>query len=132
MMSARDYSDLVRLHFEEPVNVGPLCGDSGNMFTGEAGRREHGTEVRFQVRIENARIVEIAFQVYGCPHSVAACSLAAERLAQQPAQALDNFDVEDLAGTLEVPVEKTGRMLLVKDALHQCFRAWENRRLAGN
>jgi len=125
------YSDLVRRHFDTPSNSGPLPGASPAVFTGAAGRRELGIHVLFQARIEAGAIDEIRFQAYGCPHTLAACSLATERLAGRPATALDRTDVMELAETLGVPVEKAGRMLIVQDALHQCFQAWENRRLAG-
>lgn len=132
MMSERGYADLVTRHFDAPANVGPLGGTAENVFTGTAGQREHGTRVCFEARIDAGRISEIVFQAYGCPHTIAACSLATQRLARQPAAALEHFDARDLMSELDVPVEKTGRMLLLQDALHQCFRAWDNRRLSGN
>jgi len=132
MMSERGYADLVTRHFDAPANVGPLGGAPANVYMGAAGEREHGTRVCFEARIDAGRISEIAFQAYGCPHTIAACSLATERLARQPAAALAQFDPRELMSALEVPVEKTGRMLLVQDALHHCFRAWDNRRLAGD
>lgn len=132
MTGERGYSDLVTRHFDAPANVGPLGGAADNVFTGSAGHREHGTRVCFEARIDAGRIQEIAFQAYGCPHTIAACSLATQRLAGQPAAALQEFDPQGVMSELQVPVEKTGRMLLVQDALHHCFRAWENRRLAGN
>lgn len=125
------YSELVARHFDAPLNVGPLDGDPATVFTGQAGQREHGARLRFQARIESGCIAEIVFQAYGCPHTIAACSLATERLQGRPVDALDRFDIDALAQALQVPIEKTGRMLLVQDALHQCFRDWENRRLAG-
>ncbi len=126
------YSERVVRHFDAPANVGPLDGDPATVFAGEAGEREHGTRLRFEARIEAERIAEIAFQAYGCPHTIAACSLATERLKGRPAGALARFDIDDLAQTLQVPIDKTARMLLVEDALHRCFRDWENRRLAGS
>lgn len=125
------YSPLVTRHFDRPLHAGPLRGDAENVVTGSAGQRERGTEVRFEARIEGGRIAAIAFQAYGCPHTIAACSLACERLDGQPAAALGRFDPDELGAALEVPPGKTGRLLLVQDALHHCFRAWENRGLAG-
>lgn len=131
MNSAEAYSELVERHFDAPVNIGPLDGDPATVFTGQAGQREHGARLRFEARIESGCIDAIVFQAYGCPHTIAACSLATERLQGQPAEALARFDIDALAQALQVPIEKTGRMLLVQDALHQCFRDWENRGLAG-
>lgn len=100
------------------------------MFTGTAGRRDIGTHVRFEAQIKEGRIRRIAFQAYGCPHSIAACSLATQGLEGAPAEALARVDLDELIRALDAPVEKTGRLLIVQDALHDCFQAWENRRLA--
>ncbi|MFW2404733.1 MAG: iron-sulfur cluster assembly scaffold protein [Gammaproteobacteria bacterium] len=124
------YSPAVARHFSRPVNVGPLGGSGDNMFTGTAGRRDIGAHVRFEAEIEAGRILRVAFQAYGCPHTIAACSLATQGLEGAPAEALVGVDVDALRSALDVPVEKTGRLLIVQDALHDCFHAWENRRLA--
>lgn len=131
MTAGREYSDLVARHFDAPINAGTLDVAAENVFTGRAGDREHGTLICFDVRIDVDRVERITFLAYGCPHTIAACSLATERLTGQPAEALTGLDIDGLARELDVPVEKTGRMLLLQDALHQCFRAWDNRRLAG-
>lgn len=131
-MTNREYSPVVAQHFADPVNVGPLDGDSDNTFTGIAGRRELGTHIRFDARVDDGRITRIAFQAYGCPHSIAACSLATQRLEHAPVEALVQLDVDELMQALDVPIEKTGRLLIVQDALHDCFRAWENRGLSGS
>ena len=130
-MAGWPYSELVAQHFVQPANLGPLAGGPENMFTGLAGDRAVGTQIEFQARIPAGAIDEITFRAFGCPHSIAACSLATERLTGQPAEALLKLAPRDLAEALEIPAEKTGRLLLVQDALHQCFIAWDNRRLAG-
>ena len=126
------YSELVAGHFDAPAHVGPLDGDRSNVFTGAAGRREGSLQVCFEARIQAGRIDDMAFQAYGCPHAIAACSLVNVRLTGRSAPELECVDVRALIGELEVPVEKTGRLLILQDALHDCFRAWDNRRLAGN
>lgn len=131
-MSGWPYSERVAQHFARPANPGPLAGNPDNMFTGLAGDRAAGTQIEFQARIPADTIDEITFRAFGCPHSIAACSLATELLTGQPAAALMKLAPRELAEALDVPVEKTGRLLVVQDALHQCFIAWDNRRLAGN
>lgn len=130
-MSGWPYSERVARYFVQPANLGPLAGNPENMFTGLAGDRAVGTQIEFQALIPAGTIDEIAFRAFGCPHSIAACSLATERLTGQPAEALMKLAPDDLARALDVPVEKTGRLLLVQDALHQCFIAWDNSRLGG-
>lgn len=130
-MSVPTYSALVARHFDQPCNAGPLTGKHGTLCAGAAGQRENGAQIRFDARIEADRIAEIVFRAYGCPHTIAACSLACERLEGAPVRALGELEPAELAAALGVPAEKTGRLLLVEDALHQCLRAWDNSGLAG-
>ncbi len=125
------YSAAVSRYFVDPVNIGSLTGDSGEVLSGEAGEREHGTQVVFYMRVIERRIEQISFQAFGCPHTIAACSLATERLQGQPVTELLAIEPVALADELEVPVEKMGRLLIIQDALRHCARAWENTRLAG-
>lgn len=117
------YSDAVRQYFDSPVNAGPLPADA---LRGEAGNRERGIHVVFGVRIADGRIEDIRFQAFGCPHSIAACCLATERLRGQPVEALLTLAPEDLAARLDVPAEKMGRLLVIQDALRNCLLAWDN------
>jgi len=131
-VSVPSYSALVARHFERPFNAGPLTGTHGTLCAGSAGQRENGAQIRFEARIEDDRIAEIVFLAYGCPHTIAACSLACERLEGAPVRALGELEPAELAAALGVPARKTGRLLLVEDALHHCWRAWDNSGLAGS
>jgi len=124
-----DYSRKVADYFARPRNVGVPAGDPAVLFSGEAGIREHGVQVVFSMRIVDRQIAEIRFQTFACPHTIAACSLATERLEGAPVEALLEVSPDALAAALDVPVEKMGRMLVVQDALWKCFVAWENRGL---
>jgi len=126
------YSDLVLRYFDDPPCAGSLDAAQSDVFTGSAGTREAGLQVRFEAKIREGTIDAMAFQAYACPHIIAACSLIAERLGGQGVNELDRLDVGALMTELAIPVEKTGRLLIVQDALHDCLRAWDNRRLAGN
>ena len=123
------YSALVAEHFEQPGNVGELTGHYEIMLCGAAGQREHGTEVIFHAGIDNARIVAMTYQVFGCPHTIAACSILAQRLTGRPVESLNEVRFNELAASLDLPVEKTGRLLIIEDALRKCRVAWDNRRL---
>ena len=123
------YSQIVADYFVRPVNAGTLPDNAGPVISASAGDRMHGTEVVFHVRPRDGEIAAITFQVFGCPHTIAACSLATERLAGQPVEALVELTAKSLAATLDVPVEKMGRLLLIEDALRNCFIAWDNRQV---
>ena len=122
------YSRIVADYFARPINAGTLSGDAEGVVSGGAGDRAHGAEVVFHLRVKDREIAEISFQAFGCPHTIAACSLATERLTGQPVDALVELTASSLASALTAPVEKMGRMLLLEDALRNCFIAWDNRR----
>jgi NifU-like protein involved in Fe-S cluster formation len=123
------YSAQVLDHFAAPRHAGRLPEGPGQVLQADAGEYRLGTTVRFALRIESQRVAAVAFRAYGCPHVLAACSLAAERLAGAPVRALAELAAKDLAAALDVPPEKLGRLLIVEDALRNGWRAWDNRGL---
>lgn len=127
-----EYPDSVLARFDAPPHAGPLASGSGTVVTGRAGGVAEGIEAVFQVRVADGRIVAAAFYAYGCPYSIAACSLTAERLMGLEVNALRDFAPLSLAPELELPVEKRGRLLRIEDALRSCWRAWDNRGLAAS
>ncbi len=129
MNDPQRYSAVVEQHFVQPRCVGTLTAHHETTLCGTAGQREHGAEVVFHIGVDDARIAEMTFQAFGCPHTIAACSVLAERLTGRPVESLDEFRPAELAACLDLPVEKTGRLLIIEDALHKCRMAWDNRRL---
>ncbi len=124
------YSRKVAEYFAHPANAGIPAGDPAEIFSGEAGERAQGVQVVFRMRASGEEIAEIRFQAFGCPHTIAACSLATERLTGVPVRDLLEMTAGVLLAALDVPVEKMGRMLVVQDALQNCFRAWDNKGVA--
>ncbi len=129
MSQSERYSAVVEQHFAHPRHVGKLTGSHETSLSGAAGQRAHGTEVIFHIGVEDAQIAQITFQAFGCPYTIAACSLLAERLTGCPVESLGEIGVAQLAASLDLPVEKTGRLLIIEDALRKCRTAWDNRRL---
>jgi nitrogen fixation NifU-like protein len=121
------YSRIVADYFAHPANAGTLSDRRDSDIYGAAGDREHGTEVVFHMRTANGQIAAMSFQAFGCPHTIAACSLATEQLVGEPVEALVKLSAASLAAAIEAPIEKMGRMLIVEDALRNCFVAWDNR-----
>src|SRR5262249_30425071 len=52
--------------------------------SGEGGRREQGTWVRFMLKTSGPLIVSAEHQVYGCPYTMAVCTRLAEGLKGRP------------------------------------------------
>jgi NifU-like protein involved in Fe-S cluster formation len=126
---SQGYSSLVEQHFAQPQHAGTLTGHFETTLSGGAGQREHGTEIVFHIGLNDDRIGEITFQAFGCPHTIAACSVLAERLTGCPIESLGDIRPDELAACMDLPVENTGRLLVIEDALSKCSTAWDNRRL---
>lgn len=119
------YPAEVERHFFSPANVGPLHPAPVRSFRGEAGARHLGTWVQFEADIEGGLVRRMAFRAYGCPYVIAACSHMTQVLTGALVQALDEFDPLVLAARLEAPPEKHGSLLILQDALRNCFRDWD-------
>lgn len=122
---AVDYSPQVLAHFRQPRYARPLTG--ADVLSGTAGSRRAGVQVTFQLRVEAGRIAEAGYRVFGSPHAIAACSLAAETVIGRPAQADAVPPGRELAAALELPVERTGVALVVEDAILAALAQTESR-----
>jgi NifU-like protein involved in Fe-S cluster formation len=126
-----DYPAAVERHFRQPSNVGPLTPGSQRISRGEAGGVAAGAWVVFEADIAGGVLRHLAFRAYGCPYLIAACSLATELLAGAAPQALQRFECATLAEELQVPAGKLGSLLILEDALRNCFRDWDTTQPAG-
>ncbi len=105
---------------QSPARPVPLQGWEGvadGHVLGEAGALRLGTWVRFAALLENGRVKEARVQVYGCPHTAAACRHVLARLPGQPLAALAPGTPEEWRVAVTAPVEKLGQMLIIEDAL---------------
>jgi NifU-like protein involved in Fe-S cluster formation len=110
-VSADPYSARVRAYFDEPAHAGDLP-------TGESVRID-GPEVRLELSAttSDGTVDAMRFRAWGCPHTIAAAEAACAALEGRPLADLLEFSADDLMEYLSVPVEKTGRILVVEDAV---------------
>jgi NifU-like protein involved in Fe-S cluster formation len=125
-----DYPAAVLAHFAAPRHAGELPQGPGAVFSGRAGALAEGVVVSFQLRVLNDSIQALTFRAYGCPYTLAACSLAAEGLQGAPVALLRDFTIGQVADQLQVPPGKRGALLRIEDALRSCWRAWDNSQLS--
>jgi len=118
-----DYGSVVRQHFRSPRGVVVAMPQ----VLGEAEDRTLNVWVRFQVEMADGVIGAARFEVYGCPHTIAAASCVAERLPGRPVAALREVDAHELLQAVDGPIEKLGKMLLIEDALERCWEQAESR-----
>ncbi len=117
-----DYDSQVRLRFLSAHRSGPLDEVAPELVSGEAEDRTLNVWIRFQVKVLDGIIRTVRYNVYGCPHTVAAAEWTAEWLEGRPASALCELEMRTRRQALGVPVEKLGNLLLVEDALAVCQR----------
>lgn len=117
MSAAGGYSARVRELFAVAPRAGALPDAPGEALAGEARALDRHAWVRFEARVRGGRIVAARFRAWGCPHVLAACALAAERLEGHALGQASGVDAATLAADLEAPAEKLGRLLVVEDAV---------------
>ena len=69
------YSEKLLDHFFHPKNVGEIEDADG---IGQIGDPSCGDVVKVWIKVRNDRIVDIKFQVFGCPAAIATCSVMTE------------------------------------------------------
>lgn len=124
-----DYNAEVLRRFASLPFGGALPAGPGLPLQGAAGAEEEGIRVVFMARVEGAQLVAVAFRAFGCPHTLAACSMVAERLTGRPVQELGALDPLALGPELGVPPAKSHRLMVIQDALRNCLADWDNKRI---
>lgn len=117
MSAPREYSAEVRRLFARPAHAGPLRAGTGARLAAESLALDRRAWVRFEVRIESGMVAATVFRAWGCPHFLAACELAAGWLEGRPLESAAHCRSGWLAGELQVPADKLGRLLVIEDAL---------------
>ena len=73
--------------------------------------------MQLAIGIEDGEIKECRFRVFGCPHLIAAAEWLCSHAEGETLIDLAKFRAKDCMQQLAVPVEKTGRLLLLEDAI---------------
>ena len=127
MPGAVQYNDSVRALFRSPAHAGDLQGEYDSTLHADVSEGGHGARLTMQAGIADTTIRELRFRVWGCPHLIAAAEATCAALEGHSVNALKNWKVANITQKLSVPIEKSGRILLVEDALAglwaQCGRA---------
>ena len=110
-MSADPYSAKVRELFAAPAQAGELEGGKSVSVTDPGGR------LKFSATSADGSISAMRFKAWGCPHVIAAAEAVCQALEGRSAGDLETWTVADVMQNLPVPVEKTGRILVIEDAV---------------
>ena len=111
------YNAEVRRLFSAPQHAGDTDDGYAVRVVSEASESTQGARILLSAGIESGRISELRYRVFGCPHLIAAAEWACENLEGHLTSELAAFDRNACMRILNVPVEKTGRILMLEDAL---------------
>ncbi len=112
-----DYSVEVRRRFAAALaRERSFPTDCAISASGEAEDRTLGIWVRARIGVSGARIVAAEFDVWGCPDTIAAAHLAAERMRGAKLDEFQGLAPRTLAEELGIPTEKLGKLLRLEDA----------------
>ena len=98
------YSDEVLRRVRTPERVGSLEG--ADVGTGEVGTLDEGTVTRIQVRVDDGRVSEARFKVYGCSAAIASASLVTEWLEGAQLDAAKRITAERVVQKLALAPER--------------------------
>ena len=117
MNAVASYNEAVRKNFANPAHAGDLQDRYELTLAADVSESDRGARITLAAGIRDGILAGMAFRVWGCPHLIAALELACTTLVDQPVAGLENFDSADITQELSVPLEKSGRILLLEDAL---------------
>jgi NifU-like protein involved in Fe-S cluster formation len=117
MLPTEPYNETVREYFQSFDHAGDLGRDYPQMLESMVAESRQGAQIVLAAGIEDGIVREMRFRVWGCPHLIAATAWLCAQLESGPVAALEDFPLQEIMRQLSVPVEKTGRILLLEDAL---------------
>ena len=105
------YGERVRELFANPAHAGQIedvvC----------AGVDDQGVRVELSARCREDRLETLRFRAWGCPHFLAAAEAFCREYEGSDYARLAGFDAAEIMQSLPVPTEKTGRVLVLEDAV---------------
>ena len=110
-MSADPYSARVRELFESPQHAGALEG-ALNVTVDDQGIR-----ISLFASVDQGKVSALRFLAWGCPHVIAAAEEFCASFEEKSVSELLEFSASDLMQSLSVPVQKSGRILVLEDAV---------------
>ncbi len=110
-MSSDPYSSIVRDCFANPAHSGELPGGASAYFA------DQGMRIRLSAAVENESLTGLRFQAWGCPHVIAASEYFCRQFEGRPVSDLEQFKTAHIMRVLAVPIEKTGRIIVLEDTV---------------
>ena len=109
------YNALTRRLFDERTHAGDLAAAA--TARSHAGEPADGAQLELSATARDGRLEACRFRVFGCPHLLAAAEWWCRRVEGRLVTEVRDFSIADCSDELAVPIEKTGRILLLEDAI---------------
>ncbi|MGI9272151.1 MAG: iron-sulfur cluster assembly scaffold protein [Woeseiaceae bacterium] len=110
-MSAGQYSGSVRALFAATEHAGTLENAT------QVLHDDQGVRLELSAVAKNGHIEQLRFRAWGCPHVLAAAEYFCAEYEGRATADLAQFTATGLMQSLAVPVEKSGRILVIEDAV---------------
>jgi len=111
------YSPQTRRYFENPAHAGDLAGDYTTSAVAQASESDGGACVQLAIGLRDGKLAECRFRIFGCPHLIAAAEWLCSESEGRTFSALSRFQAGECMKILGIPVDKTGRVLLLEDTI---------------
>ena len=125
LLSRRGYHKAVVSHYENPQNVGSLDKDAHDVGTGLVGAPACGDVMKFQIKVENGKVVESKFKTFGCGSAIASSSVATEWVKDRTLDECLKLKNSDIAQHLNLPPVKLHCSMLAEDAIKAAVRDYK-------
>ncbi len=122
-MSLDPYNSKVRECFARPRHVGLVENGAIGYF------EDQGMRIRLSAEVADGSLLKLRFQAWGCPHVVAASEAFCRQFEGRPAADLVQFETASIMLDLAVPIEKTGRILVLEDTVRSLGQAIQDQSL---
>jgi len=103
------------------------AGDTGSgPLLARRGTLQQGVVIEFRAVVADGCLKGVGFRVWGCPHIIAACVRLTELFEGGPLDLLVSTNLETALAEFDIPVEKAGKILILKDTLedaHEVLRS---------
>ncbi|GAB1401118.1 Fe-S cluster assembly scaffold protein NifU [Elusimicrobiota bacterium] len=119
------YSEKVMDHFANPRNVGEIKDASG---IGEVGNPVCGDMMKFYIKVEDNKVVDVKFKTFGCGAAIAVSSMVSEmaigKTLEEVLQITNEKVAQELGG---LPPNKMHCSNLGADALHRAIEDYKKK-----
>jgi len=116
-LSANPYNSVVRTLFADPKHCGDVADGAVGYF------EDQGLRIRLSAEVRDRAITRLRFRAWGCPHIIAAAEAVCRQFEGRPVHELEQFETGPIMRDLAVPVEKTGRILVLEDTVRSLGQA---------